>query len=261
MDLHARFVDWLADGAEGEPPRDLALHASSCEDCMRSVAAVDSLRAIDVGAAPLPPLHRVAEDRARPIGVARVAVGGLAVILLGASVAIAASGFFRATPPADEPARSAEGVLAGAPSPDNTDRPVRDTPTPSPSASPAPSASPTVAASLEATAAPAAAPAPAPPQPAPGTAAPQPPRTAAPQPPAPTAAPATPAPTAPPPQPTPSIVVPPPTASPSPTPTLIPLAACSNGVDDDGDTFIDFGLIPGVNDPECSSPDDDDESA
>ena len=55
-DLHDRFDDWLAAGAEGEPPRDLAVHASGCDACLRSLAAVDSLQAIDIGEAPLPPL-------------------------------------------------------------------------------------------------------------------------------------------------------------------------------------------------------------
>jgi hypothetical protein len=235
MDLHERFVDWLADGAEGEPPRDLALHASSCEDCMRAVAAIESLRAIDVGAAPLPSFRRVAQGRPRPFGIARVAVGGLAVILLAASIAIGASGFFRATPPADEPPASAEGVLAGVPSNDSTDRRATDTPTPSPSASPTPSPSPTDSPSLdEATAAP---PPPAPPTAAPqppGTAAPQPPRTAAPQPPAPTVAPATPAPPPPTPAPTAPSTVPSPSApTPIPSPSPPP-------IDSDGDLIPDI---------------------
>jgi hypothetical protein len=222
MDLHERFVDWLADGAEGEPPRDLALHASSCEDCMRAVAAIESLRAIDVGAAPLPPLRRVAQGRPRPFAIARVAVGALAVILLAASVVIGASGFFRATPPADVPPASAEGVLAGVPKDDSSDRRATETPTASPSASPTPSPSPTDAPSLEATAAP--------PQPAPRTAAPQPLRTAAPQPPAPTVAPATPAPPPPAtPVPSPSSIAPSPTASPTP---IVPLDGDGDGVPD-----------------------------
>jgi hypothetical protein len=248
MDLHERFVDWLADGAEGEPPRDLALHASSCEDCMRAVAAIESLRAIDVGAAPLPPLRRVAQGRPRPFAIARVTVGALAVILLAASVVIGASGLFRATPPADEPASTAGDVLAGVPLDDRRDRRATDTPTPSPSpsASPTPSPSPTDAPSVEEATA-------APPPPAPRTEAPQPPPTAAPQPPAPTVAPATPAP----PPPTPVPTAPPPSITPSPTipePTPTPAPQCSDGIDNDSDGLIDFPLDLG-----CTGPDDNDE--
>ncbi len=36
---------------------------------------------------------------------------------------------------------------------------------------------------------------------------------------------------------------------------------CSDGVDNDGDGFIDWSPMPGQGDPECSGPNDDDESA
>jgi hypothetical protein len=54
-DLHHRFEAWLVDGAGGEPPRDLAVHAALCPDCAARVAAFDALAAVDVAAAGPPP--------------------------------------------------------------------------------------------------------------------------------------------------------------------------------------------------------------
>ena len=83
-DLHQRFGRWLLAGASGEPPRDLALHASLCAECMRRIAAFDLLTTIDPGRAPLPPsrpwaparppLLRLARGAGALTGVALVAV-------------------------------------------------------------------------------------------------------------------------------------------------------------------------------------------
>jgi hypothetical protein len=48
-------------------------------------------------------------------------------------------------------------------------------------------------------------------------------------------------------------VVPTPTPTLEPTPTASPTPECSNELDDDGDTLIDFGI---GGDPGCTSPDD-----
>jgi hypothetical protein len=71
----------------------------------------------------------------------------------------------------------------------------------------------------------------------------------------------TPLPTDTPPPPTPEPTPEPtPTPTPEPTPTPAP-PQCSDGQDNDGDTFVDFGPDPGVvNDPECADPSDNDES-
>ena len=53
-DSHERFREWLAAGAEGDPPRDLAVHASVCPECQQSMAALDRLAAIDPGKAGAP---------------------------------------------------------------------------------------------------------------------------------------------------------------------------------------------------------------
>ena len=54
MDPHQRFHEWLAAGAEGEPPRDLAIHASVCAGCQESIAALDRLAMVDSGRATMP---------------------------------------------------------------------------------------------------------------------------------------------------------------------------------------------------------------
>jgi outer membrane biosynthesis protein TonB len=231
MDLHDRFDDWLAGGAQGEPPRDLALHASTCDGCLRAVAVVESLQAIQVEAAGLPP-QRSVPGRPRPFRIARMVVGALAAIVLAVSVGIGASGMLGTPLAADDPATpTAEGVLAGGPTAAATERSASASPTPSASETPTPGPSATDAAA--ASPEPTSAPQPPPPPPPPF-------RTPAPLPPPPTAPPPTaaptPAPTAPP---TPQ----PPTPSPSPT-----LAACSNLADDDGDLLIDFPADPGCTD-------------
>ena len=66
-EAHRRFHDWLTTGAEGDPPRDLAVHASVCDGCAQSIAAFDRLAGINPGLAKMP---------AQPIGRER---GGLAI--------------------------------------------------------------------------------------------------------------------------------------------------------------------------------------
>lgn len=53
-EAHRRFQEWLLTGAEGEPPRDLALHASVCPGCQQSIAALDLLAIVDPGLAAMP---------------------------------------------------------------------------------------------------------------------------------------------------------------------------------------------------------------
>lgn len=51
---HQRFQDWLIAGAEGDPPRDLAVHASVCTACQQSIAALDRLALVNTGWASMP---------------------------------------------------------------------------------------------------------------------------------------------------------------------------------------------------------------
>ena len=245
-ELHDRFAEWLAarpSGAPEDPPRDLALHAAGCERCLRSATALDTLDAIDVGAAAAPPLRAapVRQRRRGWIPPARQAAAGAALLLVAGSVAIGASWLAdgRTAASAEPRATQGEGVLAGAPSSTEGTRSTA-TPSPSPSERPSPSAEPS-----EGT-------------PEPAFATPQPTFQPLP-PPAPTAAPTiappvTPAPT-PTPLPSPTTPAPTPTTDPTTTPTPIPIPACSNLTDDDGDGLTDFPLDPG-----CTGPDDEDET-
>ncbi|HEX7172709.1 MAG TPA: hypothetical protein VF365_08895 [Candidatus Limnocylindria bacterium] len=124
-DLHERFGAWLTDGARVELPRDVALHASACDACVRDAAAFDALLAIEPGAAPLPPLRAGRPPRAIPtIPVLRAAVGVAAVVALGVSVGIGTGALL--DPRMDvastltSPTPDGEGILAGAGGPSAT---------------------------------------------------------------------------------------------------------------------------------------------
>lgn len=92
-DAHRRFPEWLASGAPGEPPRDAALHASVCPECLAKVAALDALTGVDPGRALLPAsraaLHPTrGSDLARVARFAGVSVG---VVLAAGLVGVGAS--------------------------------------------------------------------------------------------------------------------------------------------------------------------------
>ncbi|HEX2844706.1 MAG TPA: hypothetical protein VHP64_05600, partial [Candidatus Limnocylindria bacterium] len=89
-ELHDRFRAWLADGAPGEPARDVALHASGCDACLRDAAALDALGSIDVGTAPMPAARPTApvQSRTAPIALVRALSGVAAVILIAAALGI-----------------------------------------------------------------------------------------------------------------------------------------------------------------------------
>lgn len=91
-DPHGRFFAWLPDRAQGEPPRDLAVHAALCPTCMAWVAAHDALHRIDVGRAPLPPSHPTAIPRPAGLsGAGRVAAAAASMLLVGGAVILGAS--------------------------------------------------------------------------------------------------------------------------------------------------------------------------
>jgi hypothetical protein len=54
-DPHHLLEEWLIEGAVGDPPREVAVHAAVCESCTRRIGGFDSLAAVDVGAAGSPP--------------------------------------------------------------------------------------------------------------------------------------------------------------------------------------------------------------
>jgi hypothetical protein len=90
-DPHARFAAWLAAGAFGEPPRDLALHASVCPECIRSIAAIDLLGEIDPGRAKMPFWDGVDEEPGGLIRAGRFAAAAAGVMLLAVVIGIGAS--------------------------------------------------------------------------------------------------------------------------------------------------------------------------
>ena len=228
--LHDALEAWIAAGGRGDPPRDVALHASGCDTCLRLATSFDALLAIDLGLAPPPPLRAapLSSLSGGPIRIARSVAAAVAVMLvIGAGAMVGANAFQPRVSDAvaqPTPAPVAEGVLGGAGGPSLT---------------PSPSDSPSQSSSEEATASPSPTPTPRPiaanPTPNPTMGGGPPPVSttpAAPIPtPRPTAAPTgapTPAPTATPsptPVPTPEPTPPPtpePTASPTPTPTPEP---------------------------------------
>ena len=87
-DPHLRFDPWLLAGARGEPPRDLALHASLCTACTARISALDMLAAVDPGRAAQPPSLANAP---RPVRALRRA-GRFAAALAGATLVVALVG-------------------------------------------------------------------------------------------------------------------------------------------------------------------------
>jgi len=247
---HRRFNDWLTAGAEGDPPRDAAVHASVCAACQQAIAALDELLSVNTGLASAP-----AEPTGRehgPLLLAGRLIGATAVLFSAAILGVGVSqliGMSHGTGPvAQASATPDQNVLGGT-----------ATPEPSPEVTPTPQATP------RETLTPLDTPVPTHPRP---VATPIPRRTAAPTPlatpiPSATGLPSdsptpTPVPTATP-TPIPS-VTPIPTATPVPTatatPTATPLPQCSDGIDNDLDGFTDFA----GGDPQCTSPSDNDES-
>lgn len=236
-DLHQRLEAWLIDGAPGEPPRDVALHASACDECLLAISGLDALLGTDVEAAGPPPVgQRVASGLPTGLRVARVVSGLAAVVLLvaAASVGIDALRTRSAAPDVASAASTApigEGVLGGTPEAAAT--PEERSESAEPSAEPTQEAPSSFAAeTADASPAPVSGTQPpfiAPPPPAvtpepttPTTPRPTP-RPSAPAPPTPVATPV-PTPTSSPPQPTP-VPTPPATAEPTTTPTPVPSQA------------------------------------
>jgi hypothetical protein len=233
-EAHERFADWLSAGAEGEPPRDLAVHAWVCSGCRRSLEALDQLAMIDPGRAGPPSPSSIREPGwlskvAPQAGYAAAAVFAAIVLGLGASqlialtrgpVALASgtpnqqvlSGTATAVPSGEGftsgPSATAATDSSGVPQPQATPR-LFAHPTPRPTRTGVPTAGPTPTIGAS-----------------PG---PTPTQTATPT--------ATPTPTA----------VPTPTPTPTPVPTPVP--QCSDGLDNDADGYTDFPSDPG-----CASP-------
>ena len=148
-EAHERFQAWLTAGAEGDPPRDVAVHASVCGICSQSIAALDLLAVVDPGLAAMPALPTGAE-RGRAALAGRL-LGATAVLFAAAMLGVGVSqliGVSRTGGPVAQGSRSPEqSVLAGTATPEPTPEP---TPSPSqetlsPLVTPAPTQRPPVA--------------------------------------------------------------------------------------------------------------------
>lgn len=220
-DLHAQLAAWLADGALGEPPREIAVHASVCEQCTASLGAFDALALIDVGAAGSPPPLGARSPLRVGMAWARAGTALTATVLAGLLVGFGIAQLVGSGGPASGQPREPEGTeLAGLFAPSNvaaeSDATPGEAPTPTALSTPVPGVTP----------------GPQPP-PVPG---------ATPRPPLPTVT---------------FIPTAPPTATPAPTPepTPTPVPECADGVDNDLDGWIDF-----PDDPSCTSPSFDSEA-
>jgi hypothetical protein len=90
-DPHVRFGTWVAGGARGEPPRDLAVHASVCADCQRMIVAYDRLAAVNPARAAQVPPRRSRDVGGALIGAGRVASALAGVVIVAAVVGLGAA--------------------------------------------------------------------------------------------------------------------------------------------------------------------------
>jgi hypothetical protein len=144
-DPHARFSAWLLAGARGEPPRDLALHASVCPECTRAIAAIDLLSQIDTGRAKMPFWEGADEEPGGLVRAGRFAAAASGVMLIAVVTGIGVSQLIANTRGPGGVGLSSgtpqQGVLGGsgtpAASPDTGKAPASSpTPTASPSDEP-----------------------------------------------------------------------------------------------------------------------------
>ena len=77
MDPHHLLEAWLVEGADGDPPREVAVHAAVCASCARRLGAFDALALLDVAAAGSP----------RPLAARSRIVIGLEWARVGAAIA------------------------------------------------------------------------------------------------------------------------------------------------------------------------------
>lgn len=127
-ELHDRFGAWLADGARGELPRDAALHASTCERCLRDAASLDALLRVHPGAAPPPPLDLELSARRLPsLAGLRMAAGVAATAVLAVWIGLGAGALLQSrTAPGDgssaaDASPGGEGILGAVGGPLRTD--------------------------------------------------------------------------------------------------------------------------------------------
>jgi hypothetical protein len=224
-DSHAQLEAWLVDGAMGDPPREIAVHATLCESCTARLGAFDALALIDVAAAGSPPPQATPSRVRRGVAWARLGSAVMGTVVAGIILVFAASQLLGLATRTGGP-NATQLVAIASPSGGDESGPSRDP------SSFGPDLAETDAPGSSATPQPGVTPGPAP-NPPPG---------ATPRPPQPT-----------PPPPPPSIGPTPPPPTPAPTPTPVP--ECSDGLDNDSDGYVDFG-----GDPACDSASDNTEA-
>ena len=92
-DSHHLLEAWLVEGAVGDPPRELAVHASVCESCARRLGAFDALAGVDVGAAGSPPPLRPPTRVAIALAWARFGTAVVGTVLAGILVVFGGTQF------------------------------------------------------------------------------------------------------------------------------------------------------------------------
>jgi hypothetical protein len=154
MDSHHLLEAWLAEGADGDPPREVAVHAAVCDSCARRLGAFDALALVDVAGAGSPPPLPARSRIVVGLAWARVGAAIAGTVVAGIIVVFAASqlvGFVGTLPaPSDGVALGsasldgAEGPDQGTSGPEPADEPsfAGPTPTPIPSFIPLPSLEP-----------------------------------------------------------------------------------------------------------------------
>lgn len=230
-DSHAQLEAWLVDGAMGDPPREIAVHATLCESCTARLGAFDALALIDVAAAGSPPLLTAPTRLRKGVASARLATAVVGTVVAGILVVFGVSQLVGLGGPSGGPAGGPEGTeLAGLSNPSDGAGPAGSqeqsslgldaagTPTPGASATPQPGVTPGPLPSLLPG-----------PTPRPLQSTPLPPPSVAP--------------------------TPPPTATPTPTAEPTPVPQCSDEIDNDSDGYLD------TSDPAClGEPSNDNES-
>jgi hypothetical protein len=148
-EAHQRFREWLTAGAEGDPARDVAVHASLCTECRRSIAALDLLAMVNPGVASMP-----AEPTGREWGRLAMAgrlAGATAVLFSAAILGVGVSqliGVSHTNGPVAQASQSPEQNVLGAtatPQPSEGATPTAAQETLTPLGTPEPSPEPPVA--------------------------------------------------------------------------------------------------------------------
>ena len=138
-EAHQRFQDWLTAGADGDPPRDVAVHASLCAGCRRSIAALDLLAIVNPGLASMP-AEPTGREHSRLAMAVRL-VGATAILFSAAILGVGVSQLIgvshtngpvaQASPAPEQSVLGATATLQASPEPTPTPEPTpRETLTP-----------------------------------------------------------------------------------------------------------------------------------